>query len=108
RNIARQSEIGQRGKCDVLGAADPGFQHATTPNWYARLMGHIVDSHGFAHAAHTSNLDVNDLAGTQSDGRLSIAAVMDGFIQADLCLELLLQLGMEIKIVVPERLLNHQ
>ncbi len=71
-------------------------------------MGHVVDRDGFTKSANASNFDVDDLARAQFQRGLGVAPAMDGFIQADAGLELLLQPRMEVKIVMPERLLNHQ
>ena len=63
---------------------------------------------GLAETAHAPHFHVDDPAGAQFDCGLGVARVVDGFIQAKAGLELLLQLRMEIKIVMPERLLDHE
>src|SRR6478609_5687828 len=89
-------------------AANAGLQHAAAPYGNAAAMGHVMDRDGFTEAAHAANFDIDDLARPQFQGSLRIAPTVDGFIQADARLQLLLQAGMKIKIVVPERLLDHQ
>ena len=63
---------------------------------------------GLAEAAHTTDLDVDDAAGLHVDGSERVAAIADGFVETDSGLEALLQHGMEVEVVVPERLLDHE
>src|SRR5207302_11080203 len=103
-----QGEIFKRGKRDIVAAADAGFQHATAPHWNAVFPGHVVHGNGLTEAAHAPDLDIDDAAGGQLDCSLSVAGVVNGLIQADAGLDLLLKLRVKVKIIMPERLLNHE
>src|SRR5436309_12260846 len=71
-------------------------------------MGHVVDRDSLTETANAADFDINNLAGAEFQRGLSVAPAVDGFIQADAGLQLLLQSGMEVKIIVPERLFDHQ
>ncbi len=91
-----------------MGTPDAGLQHAAAPHRDASLCRRIVDRDSLAEATHTAHLDVDDLAGLHVDGCQRVTAVTDRFVEANGCRNAFLQHGMEVKIVVPERLLNHQ
>ena len=63
---------------------------------------------GFTEATHSAGFDINDAAGPQLDGSPRAACVMNGLIQADGSLDLLLKLGVKVEVVVPKGLLDHQ
>src|SRR5690349_3594476 len=42
-DVAGEDEIGERGQCDVVGASDAGFEHATAPDGDAGSLGDVVD-----------------------------------------------------------------
>ena len=48
-----------------------------------RSIGGVVDGDGFAEAADTADLDVDDAAGLHLDGGEGVAAVADGFVETD-------------------------
>src|SRR5215469_764613 len=108
RDVSRQREVWQRRKCDVVGPAYAGLKHAATPHRNAALLRRIVDGDRLTEAADPADLDVDDLARAHIDSRKRVAAIADGFVKADRCLDALLQHGVEVEVVVPEGLLNHQ
>src|SRR5580700_7512802 len=63
-----QAEVLQRGKRDVVGAADAGFEHATAPDWDLLGVADVVDFHGFAETADPADFDVDDAACAGLDG----------------------------------------
>ncbi|SRR6266481_6961035 len=63
RDITRQSETRQRRHRNVVGAANPGFQHAPTPGWNTSLKARRLHCPCFGVAADASQLDVNNPAG---------------------------------------------
>src|SRR5690348_520762 len=89
-------------------AAEAAFQHAAAPDWNIVLPGNVVNSHGFTEATYTPDFDIDDAAGAQLNSGTGITAGVNRLIETDAGLELALQLGMKVKIVMPERLLNHQ
>ena len=60
----------------------------------------VMDCDGFTEATHAANLYVDNAARAQFNRRTSIAPAMDGFVKTDAGLELPLELGVEIKIVM--------
>src|SRR5271155_3801858 len=62
----------------------------------------------FAEASDTTDLDIDDAAGLHGDGCERVTAIADGFIEAYGGLEALLQQGVEVEVVPPERLLDHE
>ena len=91
-----------------MGAADARFQHAAAPDRNGSAMGHVVYRDGLTESSHPPHFDVNDFAGAQLQRGLRVTPAVNGFIQTNAGLELFLQAGMKIKIVMPERLLDHQ
>src|SRR5579859_6327442 len=57
RDIAGQHEIRKRRERDVVGAADAGFEHASTPHRDAVGLRNIMDALGLAKAADAPELD---------------------------------------------------
>ena len=89
-------------------AADAGLEHAAAPDRDAALFGGVVDGDGLGEAADAADLDVDDAAGLHVDGGECVAAVANGFVETDAGVEALLQHGVEVEVVVPERLLDHE
>src|SRR5580698_4252523 len=67
-----------------------------------------MHGNGFAESTHAAIFDIDDPARLHFDRRQRVAAVADRFVEADRRVQPLLKQGMEIKIVRPERLLDHQ
>src|SRR5689334_21253363 len=67
-----------------------------------------MDGNRFTESAHSSDLDVDDFACAEFQSCLCIAPAVDRLIQADTALQLLLQSSVEIEIIMPERLLDHE
>ena len=107
-DVAGKREVGQRRQGDVVRAADAGLEHSSAPDGNAALFGCVVDGDGFAEAADAADLDVDDAAGLHVDCGEGVAAVANGFVETDGGLEALLQHGVEVEVVVPEGLLDHQ
>src|SRR5689334_18293797 len=89
-------------------AANAAFQHASAPDRNIVLPSNVVHSHGFTETADAADLDIDDAAGAQFNGSTRVAARVNRLIEADAGLELPLQLGMKVEIVMPERLLDHE
>ena len=107
-DVAGEREVRQRGEGDVVGAADAGLEHAAAPDGDAELLGDVVDGDGFGEAADAAYLDVDDLAAAEFEGGARVAAVADALVEADAGLDAALQHGVEVEVVVPERLLDHE
>src|SRR6185437_15941935 len=84
------------------------FQHAAAPDRNIVVASDVMDGDGLTEAAHAPNLYIDDAAGAQFKRGTSIAASVNGFIKADAGFELPLELGVEIKVVVPKGLLDHE
>src|SRR2546423_4470872 len=67
-----------------------------------------MDGNRFAKTAHPPDFDVDNSARSQFNRSSCAASVSDGFIQANRCLELFLQRGVKIEVVVPKGLFDHQ
>src|SRR5207253_2283903 len=106
-HVARKYEIGQRRKRDIMRAADAGFQHPPAPNGNAVLLAKIVDAPHHRVAADATELDVDDLAGSELDGGARLLFRVDALVQADRRVQLFLQLDVAVEIVPAERLLDH-
>ncbi len=58
-------------------------------------------------AADAAQLDVDDFAGADFDGRAGVLDIVNAFVEADRRFELALQRGVGVDVVVAERLLDH-
>src|ERR1700722_428379 len=67
-----------------------------------------MDGDRFAEAADPPQLDVYDAAGLHFDRRQRIASIANRFIQTNGSIQTLLQHGVEVKVIRPQRLLDHQ
>src|SRR5580704_14706603 len=67
RNVAGKREVGQRGQSDVMGPANPGFQHAAAPDRNSGAGAHIMHAFGLRESAHTPEFDIYDPPGRQTD-----------------------------------------
>src|SRR5438045_4651656 len=91
-----------------MDAPNAGFQHSAAPVGDSVPLGNIVHLDGLTEASNPTYLYIDDPAGMQFSSSFGIARVANGLVQADRGLELLLQLGMKIEIVVPHGLFNHE
>src|SRR5207253_1421785 len=107
-DVTGKREVGQRGEGDVVGAADSGLEHAAAPDGDSPFGGGVVNAYRLAEAADAADLDVDDAAGFHIDGGEGVAAVADGFVETDVGFEAFLEHGVEVEVVVPERLLDHE
>src|SRR5580693_5684592 len=106
-DVAGQSEIRQRGHGDVVRAADAGFKHSSAPHRDGFLLAKIVDAAGWGVAADAAQFHVDDFAGADFDGGAGVLDIVNAFVQADRSVELALQLGVGVDVVVAEGLLDH-
>src|SRR5207244_3333940 len=53
RDIAREDEVRQGRKRDVVGAADAGFEHASAPDGNAVGLGQVMNTDRLAKSAYT-------------------------------------------------------
>jgi hypothetical protein len=93
---------------DVVGTADAGLEHAAAPDGDPTLGRRVMDGDGLGEASYATDFDVDDAAGVHVDGGEGVAAVAYGFVEADRGVEALLQHGVEVEVVVPEGLLDHE
>src|SRR5271168_5099182 len=106
-NIAGQREIRQRGHGDVVRAADAGFQHAAAPDGNGFLPAEIVNAAGWGVAADAAQFYIDDLAGADFDGGAGMLNIVNAFVKADGRIELALQRGVGVNVVVAQGLLDH-
>src|SRR5580692_7972727 len=107
RDVAGQGEVRQRRHGDVVCAADAGFQHASAPDGNGFLLAVIVDAAGGGVSADAAQFQVDDLAGADFDRGAGVLDVVDAFVEADGSVELALQGGMGVDVVVAKGLLDH-
>src|SRR6266852_9115919 len=90
-------------------AADSGLEHADAPDWNLLRLAQVVDAPRRGVAADAAELDVDDPAGAQLDGRAGVLVGVDAFIEANRSIEFALQFCVAVEVVPAERLRdNHQ
>ena len=67
-DIAGKSEVGLGGHGDIVGAADSGFEHASTPDRDGVFLAEIVDAASFEVSTNPAKFNVDNFAGAESDG----------------------------------------
>src|ERR1019366_3341727 len=87
--------------------ANPEFEHSAAPDWNLLRFAEVVDAARGRIPSHAPELDIDDAAGAQLDGRPRVLLGMDAFIEANRRVELALQFGMAVQIIPSERLLDH-
>src|SRR6266404_6999580 len=105
--VPGQNKVRQSGKRDVVCASDPGLQHPAAPHRNAVRLAKIMDLLRRRVPADASQLDVDDLAGTQRDRRPRVLQRVNAFVQANRRFEPLLQFHVTVQILPPQRLLDH-
>src|SRR3984885_8275958 len=106
-DVAGQREVRQRGHGDVVRAADAGFQHASAPDGNGFLLAKIVDAAGGGVSADAAQFHVDDFAGADFDRGAGVLDVVDAFVEADGSVELALQGGVGVDVIVAKGLLDH-
>src|SRR6478736_2138091 len=71
-------------------------------------MGHVVDCDGLTESANATDFHVNNFASAKLQGGLRISPAVNRFVKTDAGLQLFLQPRVKVKIIMPERLLDHQ
>src|SRR6516225_10106563 len=107
-NIAGQGVAGKGGHGDIVSAPDAGFEHAPAPDGNPLGPAICLNVARAGVAADAAEFDVDDAAGAELDGGLRIAKVGNGFIEAQHGFDLLLQLGVRVNVVPPQRLFHHE
>ena len=74
-NVAGQREIRQRGKRNVVRAADARLEHAAAPHRHVVLLAEIVNALCHFEAADAAQLDIDNFARAQSHGRERVLVV---------------------------------
>src|SRR5580658_5628603 len=72
RHIARQSKIREGRKRNIVRAPDSRFEHSPTPYRHSILLAQVMYPPRHGMPANASHLDIDNLAGTQSDCRLRV------------------------------------
>src|SRR2546422_460540 len=108
-DVAGIGEVGEGGELGADGAADGALEHAADPSGDSVLGAEGLDVPRCRQTAHASHLDVDDLAASESDGRLDMGEAERALVEADRRLDPLLQVGVvdEAHPVVGEGLLDH-
>src|SRR5271156_5978501 len=88
-------------------AADAGFQHAAAPDGNGFLPAEIVNAAGWGVAADAAQFYIDDLAGADFDGGAGMLNIVNAFVKADGRIELALQRGVGVNVVVAQGLLDH-
>src|ERR1035437_1463660 len=87
--------------------ANTGFEHASAPNRNLLRLAQVMDTPRRGVSSYAPELDIDNPAGTQFDGRARMLLGVDTFIEADRRVELALQLRVTIQVVPTQRLFNH-
>jgi len=90
-NVAGQHVAGKSRSGNVVSAADAGLEHAATPGRNVLVEAISLNLARAAVAADAAELYVDDAASAECNGGLCVAKVLDGFVEADAGLDLLLQ-----------------
>src|SRR6266478_2389031 len=108
-DVARIREVGEGGELGADGAADGALEHAADPAGDSVLGAEGLDVPRCRQTAHAGHLDVDDLAASESDGRLDMGEAERALVEAHGRLDPLLQVGVvdEAHPVVGEGLLDH-
>src|SRR5205814_8339293 len=103
-----KAEVWERGQRNIVGPANTGFEHASAPDGNIALETLVMEGDGFGEPTNPANFNINDPARTERDCLFCVAAVADGFIEANRSFQLPLEFGVVKNVIVPERLLDHQ
>src|SRR5450432_279541 len=91
-----------------MGSANAGFQHAAAPDRQLGFLCHVVYGDRLTETAYPSNFDIDNAACAKFHRRPRVPTAMDCLIETDGGLDLPLQLCVEIEIVMPQWLFDHQ
>src|SRR5208283_5677847 len=67
-----------------------------------------MDGNGLGEATNASDLNVDNAASAQLQCSLGVAGTADGFVEAERSLQLPLKARVEVEVIAPKRLLDHQ
>ncbi len=107
-NVAGERVAGKRGNGYVVSAADAAFQHAATPGRNVLVEAVSLNLARAGVTADAAELYVDDAAGAEFNGSLCVAQMVNRLIETNLRLDLLLKFCVQIDVVPPEGLLDHQ
>src|SRR5712672_2001014 len=88
-------------------AANPGFEHTAAPHGNLFRLATIVDLLRRSVSTDASELDIDDSAGAQLDGRAGVFVGVDAFVETNRSIQFSLQLRVTVQVVPAERLLDH-
>jgi len=91
-----------------VSAADAAFQHAATPGRNVLVEAVSLNLARAGVTADAAELYVDDAAGAEFNGSLCVAQMVNRLIETNLRLDLLLKFCVQIDVVPPEGLLDHQ
>jgi hypothetical protein len=103
-NITGQCVTRQSGNCNIVCSTDAAFEHAAAPVGNVRAEAISLNRE----PTHAAEFDIDDAACPEFNGRLCIACVADGLVEANPGLDLFLQFRVGVDVVPPERLLDHE
>ena len=106
-DVVGVDEIAQGGQLQVDSFSQRAFQHSPDPGRDAVVPGQVVNIDGGLQAADPSGFDVHVTAGFQFDGQAHVPDALDGFVEADRGVELLLELGVLQQVVMEKGLFDH-
>ncbi len=84
-------------------SADSGLEHSAAPHRNGMRPADLLYAFRFAVTANAPELDVNNSAGLQLDGRKRMSRIIDAFIQANRGLNLGLQFRVRVNVVPVQR-----
>ena len=89
-------------------ACDTIIDHAAAPGENTTFTGELLDAARFGQATDACDFDIDDLAAAKLDSASGIIDTVDTFIEADRCLDRLLQMAVIDNVIRCKRLLNHE
>src|SRR5262245_14792930 len=76
-DVSRKGEVRQRRKCNIMRAPDSGFQHAPAPDRDTAALAKVVDPARRPVATDPAELNIDDPAGAQLNGRGGLFFAVD-------------------------------
>src|SRR5438477_6287987 len=107
-NISRQSETRLSRHGNVVGATDPGLQHASAPDGDSVFAADVMNLASASVSSHAPELDVDDAAGVQLDCSFGMTRIRDALVQTDRGADLRLQFRVPADFIPLQRLLHHE
>ena len=108
RDIIRIFVVRKSRDRHVVTSCDTIIHHTAAPGEYTTFTGKLLDAARFRQATDACDFDIDDLAAAKLDSASGIIDAVDTFIEADRCLDRLLQMAVIDNVIRCKRLLDHE